>query len=161
MIRHSIPTARYQNFITAEAEAAKDYIVKASYPVVVKAAGLAGGRGSIVPSSTEEALRAVDDILVHQRFGREAGSALVVKQYLEGPEVSILTLSDGNGHTWTFPTLQDHKRMYDGDKGLNTGGLGAYGPTPFVTPSLMDEIEKSIIQPALKGLLSEGIPILF
>ncbi|KAF3057143.1 Bifunctional purine biosynthetic protein ADE1 [Daldinia childiae] len=157
MIRHDIPTAQYQSFTAAGVKAAKDYILKAPYPVVVKAAGLAGGRGSIIPSSKEEALQAVDDILVHQKFGPEAGSSVVIEEYLEGTEVSILTLSDYNGHTWTFPTLQDHKRMHDGDIGPNTGGLGAYGPTPFVTPSLMKEIEKSIVQPALEGLLFEGL----
>jgi phosphoribosylamine--glycine ligase/phosphoribosylformylglycinamidine cyclo-ligase len=142
MRKHDIPTAQYQNF--EDFEAAKKHILQVQHPVVIKASGLAAGKGVILPSSKDEAFQAIEDILVRRKFGT-AGSAVVVEEYLDGQEISILTLSDGS-HTWSFPPGQDHKRIYDGDKGLNTGGMGVYTPTPFVTPEIMEEIQNSIIR---------------
>lgn len=152
MRRHNIPTAQYQNF--ENFEAAKKHVLQVRYPVVIKASGLAAGKGVILPSSKDEAFQALEDILVGHKFGT-AGSAVVVEEYLDGQEISILTLSDGS-YTWSFPPGQDHKRIYDGDRGLNTGGMGVYAPTPFVTPEIMKEIQNSIIRPTFEGLHSEG-----
>jgi phosphoribosylamine-glycine ligase len=152
MTRHTIPTARYQSF--SDLKAAKDHIHQVDYRVVIKASGLAAGKGVIIPSSTDEALEGLEDILEKRKFG-DAGSSVVVEEYLEGQEISVLTLSDGS-HTWSFPPGQDHKRAYDGDKGLNTGGMGVYAPTPFVTPSVMQEIDRLILHPTFEGLRLEG-----
>jgi phosphoribosylamine--glycine ligase / phosphoribosylformylglycinamidine cyclo-ligase len=138
MNRHNIPTARYQNF--NDLKAAKNHILEVQYPVLIKASSLATGKVVILPPSNDEALQALEDILVQRKFGA-AGSSVVIEEYLKGQEINVLTLSDSN-HTWSFPPGQNHKRAYDGDKGLNTGGMGVYAPTPFVTLSIMDEIKE-------------------
>ncbi|KAF2231581.1 phosphoribosylamine-glycine ligase [Viridothelium virens] len=152
MRRHNIPTARYENF--NDLEAAKRHVLQIGYRVVIKASGLAAGKGVILPSSTYEAVKALEDILVNRVFGA-AGSSVVVEECLEGQEISIHTLSDGT-HTWSFPPGQDHKRVHDGDRGLNTGGMGVYTPTPFVTPPMMQDIETLILEPTFEGLRLEG-----
>lgn len=152
MQRHFIPTARYQNF--SDFEAAKKHLLEVQYRVVIKASGLAAGKGVILPLTTDQALQALADIMVHRKFGA-AGTSVVIEEYLEGEEISVLTLSDGR-HTWSFPPGQDHKRIHDGDRGPNTGGMGVYAPTPFVTPAVMEEIEKTILEPTFEGLRSEG-----
>ncbi|KAL9080405.1 MAG: hypothetical protein Q9157_000790 [Trypethelium eluteriae] len=152
MRRHNIPTARYENF--NDLEAAKRHVLQIGYRVVIKASGLAAGKGVILPSSTYEAVKALEDILGNRVFGA-AGSSVVVEECLEGQEISIHTLSDGT-HTWSFPPGQDHKRVHDGDRGLNTGGMGVYTPTPFVTPPMMQDIETLILEPTFEGLRLEG-----
>lgn len=156
MRRHKIPTARYQNF--NDLEAASDYVRTINSPIVIKASGLPAGKGVILPSSTEEAVQALEDILVKRKFG-DAGSSVVIEEYLDGQEISILTLSDSST-TWSFPPGQDHKRIYDGDRGLNTGGMGIYAPAPFVTPGIMEEIETTILKPTFEGLRAEGDDLL-
>lgn len=152
MKRHGIPTAHYESF--SDYNAAKKYVMEISHPVVIKASGLAAGKGVILPADREEALQALDDIMLKQRFG-EAGSSVVIEEFLEGQEISILTLSDGS-HTWSFPPGQDHKRVGDGNRGPNTGGMGVCAPLPFVTSDVIEEIESKILQPTFAGLKSEG-----
>jgi phosphoribosylamine--glycine ligase len=157
MQRHKIPTAQYRHF--SDYQAAKEYLCAVLYRVVIKASGLAAGKGVILPSTMAEATEALEDIMVRGKFG-SAGSSIVVEEYLEGEEVSVLTLSDGS-HTWSFPPGQDHKRIEDGNKGPNTGGMGVYAPTLFVTAAMMEEIERTILKPTFEGLKSEGdcIPV--
>jgi phosphoribosylamine--glycine ligase / phosphoribosylformylglycinamidine cyclo-ligase len=152
MRRHGIPTAYYQNF--SQYQPAKDYIAAISYPIVIKVSGLAAGKGVILPSTKEEAIEALGDIMLRGKFG-SAGSSIVIEEYLEGDEISVLTFSDGI-HTWSFAPGQDHKRISEGDRGLNTGGMGVYAPTPLVTPEIMTDIEERILKPTFQGLKSEG-----
>lgn len=148
MRKHNIPTARYQNF--NELEATNDYVRTIDCPIVIKASGPAVGKGVILPSSTKDALQALEDILVKRKFG-DAGSSVVIEEYGDRQEISILTLSDCYT-TWSFPPGQDHKRIYDGDRCLTLGGMGDYAPAPFVTPSIMEEIEKTILKPTFEGI---------
>ena len=122
MLRHSIPTARYQKF--SDVELAERYINEVSYDVVVKASGLAAGKGVIIPESKFEAVSAVKEMILGRKFG-ESGLEVVIEEFLDGEELSILTFSDGENFK-SLPAAQDHKRVYDGDKGPNTGGLGCY-----------------------------------
>jgi phosphoribosylamine--glycine ligase/phosphoribosylformylglycinamidine cyclo-ligase len=152
MQRHNIPTAKYQNF--DDFDQAKRYVHSLPGPMVIKASGLAAGKGVVLPKSETEAIEALEDIMLHGKFGT-AGASVVIEEYLEGNEISILTLSDGIS-TWSFPAGQDHKRIYDGDQGPNTGGMGVYAPTPFVSTVLMTEIEANILKPTFAGLEAEG-----
>ncbi|MCJ1349790.1 hypothetical protein MMC31_008031, partial [Peltigera leucophlebia] len=152
MRRHGIPTANYQNF--SQYQPAKDYIAAISSRLVIKVSGLAAGKGVILPSTKEEAVEALENIMLRGSFG-SAGSSIVIEEYLEGDEISVLTFSDG-AHTWSFPPGQDHKRIFEGDRGLNTGGMGVYAPTPLVTPEIMTDIEERVLKPTFQGLKSEG-----
>jgi phosphoribosylamine---glycine ligase len=152
--RHGIPTASYGRF--AEEAAAKDFIRRRGAPVVVKADGLAAGKGVVVAATVEEALEAVDAAMVERRFGG-AGTELVVEEFLEGEEASFFALVDG-AHAIPFGAAQDHKRVGDGDTGPNTGGMGAYGPAPAVTPAVQEEIMARIVRPTIAGMAAEGRP---
>jgi phosphoribosylamine--glycine ligase len=154
MKRHNILTAKHEVF--NDFEKAKVYIEKHSLPIVVKASGLALGKGVIIAQTKEEAMEALQEILVDKIFG-SSGNEVVIEEYLEGTEISIHALSDGK--SWKMlPASQDHKRIYDGDAGPNTGGMGTIAPLPFVDDALMAQIEKEIVAPAIIGMAKEGKP---
>jgi len=154
MRRYNIPSAEYKAFYSpAEAEG---YIRLKGAPIVVKADGLAAGKGVIVATSTDEALEAIDLIMRKRAFG-DAGNRVVVEECLKGEEASFMAFSDGETVV-PMASSQDHKRVFDGDKGLNTGGMGAYSPAPVVTPELEDRIMREIMLPTVRGMKNEGIP---
>lgn len=154
MTKHNIPTARYGIF-NNHSEAIS-YIESVDFPVVIKASGLAAGKGVIVPETKAETFAAVDSILVKRNFGA-AGDIVVIEEHLVGPEISVMAFTDGHTVIPMLP-VQDHKRLLDGDHGPNTGGMGAYAPATLCTPSLMEEIQNTILQPAVDGLHHEGSP---
>lgn len=155
MKKHGIPTATYQNF--TDYEEAKRYVQNCNTKVVIKASGIAAGKGVIIPENKDEALLALKEIMVDRNFGA-AGSEVVVEEYLEGDELSILCISDGYSYVY-LPPAQDHKRVGNGDTGLNTGGMGAYAPAPLATPSLLSKIEKTILKPSIDGMRKDGYPM--
>lgn len=150
--KYGIPTAKYRTF--TDPSAAKEYIKEQGVPIVVKADGLAAGKGVIVAMTLDEALEAVDSMLVNDAFG-SAGCRVVIEEYLEGEEVSFFALVDGE-NAIPLESAQDHKRVGDGDTGPNTGGMGAYSPAPILTKELQDVVMKSIIFPTVKGMSAEG-----
>ncbi|MHB8170187.1 MAG: phosphoribosylamine--glycine ligase [Thermincolia bacterium] len=152
MIKYNIPTAKYAKF--TEAQAAIDYIKANGAPIVVKADGLAAGKGVIVAMDEKTAIDAVKDIMESKVFG-ESGNVVVIEEYLEGEEVSILAFTDGETVVPMVPS-QDHKRVFDGDEGPNTGGMGAYSPAPVYTPELHETALRDILIPTIKGMASEG-----
>jgi phosphoribosylamine---glycine ligase len=152
--RYDIPTARYRRF--TDVDAAKAYARSEGAPIVVKADGLAAGKGVTVAMSLAEAEAAIDDALVANRFGA-AGAEVVIEEFLEGEEASFFVLSDGK-HALPLASAQDHKRAFDGDKGPNTGGMGAYSPAPCVTQEIADEVMARIIRPTLDGMAKDGHP---
>ncbi|MGH8494939.1 MAG: phosphoribosylamine--glycine ligase [Gammaproteobacteria bacterium] len=152
--RHCIPTAAWRSF--TELEAALVYIRERGAPLVVKADGLAAGKGVVVAESIAEAERAATDMLAHSAFGA-AGRKIVIEEALRGEEASFIVMA-GGGHVLPLATSQDHKRRDDGDSGPNTGGMGAYSPAPVVTPELRARILHDVIEPALQGLAAEGAP---
>jgi len=154
MQRHGIPTARYE--VCDDFAAARRAIEAHGAPVVVKADGLAAGKGVVVAETVHEALAAARAALVERRYGA-AGSRLVVEQFLEGEEASFIVLADGR-HALALATSQDHKRLGDGDRGPNTGGMGAYSPAPVVTPHVHARVMREIVQPAIAALAAEGTP---
>jgi phosphoribosylamine--glycine ligase len=154
MARHGLPTARYRTF-TAPAEA-KAYVDAQGAPIVVKADGLAAGKGVVVAMTREEAHGAIDAMLTDQRLG-EAGARVVIEEFLEGEEASFIVMSDGV-HVLPLATSQDHKRLRDGDQGPNTGGMGAYSPAPVVTPKIHARVMREIILPAVQGMAKDGTP---
>ena len=154
--RHGIPTAAFEVFGPSHVAAAREYIVRAARPLVIKADGLAAGKGVVVAQTTEEALHAVDRMLVQGAFG-DAGRTVIVEEVLLGEEVSFHVVSDGERFV-ALPPAQDHKRVFDGDRGPNTGGMGAYAPAPLVTDALHDAIVSRVIEPTLAGLAREGTP---
>ena len=153
LFRHRIPTAGYQSF--TEARAAHAYVDAKGAPIVVKADGLAAGKGVVVAATTDEAHAAIDRLLVERSMG-DAGSRLVIEDHLDGEEVSFIVLADGEA-SLTLATTQDHKRLRDGDEGPNTGGMGAYSPAPIVTPALHARIVREIVTPTVRGLARDGI----
>ena len=152
MARHKIPTARYAAF--SNFEEALAYLQTVDYPVVIKASGLAAGKGVILPETAEEAESALEAILVKNEFDA-AGYEIVIEERLNGQEVSLMAFTDG---TTVAPMVsaQDHKRLLDGDRGPNTGGMGAYAPAPVFTKELLQEALESVLKPAVNGLRSEG-----
>ncbi len=152
--KYSIPTGSYRHF--NQIEDARSYINDKGAPIVVKADGLAAGKGVTVAKSVEEALAAAEDALVGDRFGN-AGASIVVEEYLVGEELSIFALCDGD-NVLMLPSAQDHKAVGDGDIGPNTGGMGAYSPAPIMTDLLRAEIEDKIISRTVSAMKSEGIP---
>jgi phosphoribosylamine--glycine ligase/phosphoribosylglycinamide formyltransferase/phosphoribosylformylglycinamidine cyclo-ligase/phosphoribosylamine--glycine ligase/phosphoribosylformylglycinamidine cyclo-ligase len=154
MARHSIPTAAYANF--TDYAAAIAYVETCGHRVVVKASGLAAGKGVLMPETVEEAKEAVRQMMVDEAFG-SAGSEIVIEEFMEGEEASILAFVDGF-NVVCCPAAQDHKRIGEGDTGLNTGGMGAYCPAPAVTAALAQRIEREIVQPCVDGLRKEGRP---
>lgn len=154
MVKHGIPTAKYQSFTDAE-EAVK-YIETADHDaLVVKASGLAAGKGVIVAADKQEAIAAVREMLVDKKFGA-AGSRIVVEELIAGEEISVLAFVDGESVAM-MPPAQDHKRLKDYDQGLNTGGMGAYCPCPLITEQQMEMVKKEVLQRAVDGLKKEGI----
>jgi phosphoribosylamine--glycine ligase len=154
MKKNNIPTAKFEIF--DDAEKAIKYVKAINHQVVIKADGLASGKGVIVCNSTEEALSAVDTILVKKTFG-DAGNRIIVEERIDGVEASYISLSDGN-FAISMATSQDHKRIYDNDKGPNTGGMGAYSPTPLIDESLGKKIQKNIIDKTIDAMKNEQIP---
>lgn len=153
MERHGIPTARAGTF--SEEKAAKRFAASLDGLCAVKADGLALGKGVLICSSVVEANKAIDDILVNKAFGR-AGARVVIQEFLEGTEISLHALCDGKTAR-LFPTAQDHKRAQDGDTGPNTGGMGTYSPTPFLSETELREVGNAILNPWLQGCAAEGI----
>ncbi len=154
MTRHGIPTARYQTF--TDAAAAHAYLEREGAPIVIKADGLAAGKGVVVASTLAQAHAAVDDMLVGNRMGA-AGARVVIEEFLSGEEASFIVMVDGR-HVLPLATSQDHKRLLDGDAGPNTGGMGAYSPAPVVTPEIHARVLREIIHPTVAGMARDGIP---
>jgi len=152
LARHNIPTADYQNF--TEVEPAISYLRKKGAPIVVKADGLAAGKGVIVAETLAQAEEAVQDMLSGNAFG-EAGCRVVIEEFLDGEEASFIVIADGK-NILPMATSQDHKRVGDGDTGPNTGGMGAYSPAPVVTPEIHAQIMEQVIEPTVKGMAAEG-----
>lgn len=152
--RHNIPTAFYDVF--TEVDAAKAYITQHGAPIVIKADGLAAGKGVIVAMSNEEAFEAIDDMLAGNKFG-DAGSRVVVEQFLAGEEASFICMIDGN-NILPMATSQDHKRIFEQDQGPNTGGMGAYSPAPVVTPAVFDRVIEQVMRPTVDGMAADGHP---
>ncbi|WP_392552614.1 phosphoribosylamine--glycine ligase [Orbus wheelerorum] len=152
LARHKIPTAEYQNF--TEIEPALSYLRQKGAPIVIKADGLAAGKGVIVAMTLQEAEDAVQDMLAGNAFG-EAGHRVVIEEYLDGEEASFIVMVDGQ-HIEPMATSQDHKRVGDKDSGLNTGGMGAYSPAPVVTDDVFERVMKQIIYPTVAGMAAEG-----
>jgi phosphoribosylamine--glycine ligase len=154
MLRHGIPTARYASF--ERAADAKAYVAEHGAPIVVKADGLAAGKGVVVATQVSEANEAIDAMLLANRLGG-AGARVVIEECLEGEEASFIVICDGR-NALALATSQDHKRLRDGDQGPNTGGMGAYSPAPVVTPKLHARVMREIIQPTLQGMAQDGLP---
>ena len=154
MVRHGIPTARFATF--TEVSAAKAYVRANGAPVVVKADGLAAGKGVVVAASVEEAEHALDAMLGQRKLGA-AGARVVIEEHLAGEEASFIVMCDGT-HVLPLATSQDHKRLLDGDRGPNTGGMGAYSPAPVVTPGVHARIMREIILPTVAGMAKDGSP---
>ena len=154
MKRNYIPTATFETF--EDAQKAIEYVESINHPVVVKADGLAAGKGVIVCNSTAEALSAVDTILVKKTFG-DAGNRIIIEERIDGVEASYIALSDGN-FAISMATSQDHKRIYDNDMGPNTGGMGAYSPTPLIDESMGEIIQKNIVDKTIDAMKNEQIP---
>ncbi|KAK6878445.1 Bifunctional purine biosynthetic protein PUR2,5 [Candida tropicalis] len=155
MDKHNIPTARFQNF--TDVNKAKEHIEKIDYKIVLKADGIAAGKGVLIPETKEEALQGLNEIMVDKNFG-DAGNEIVIEEFLEGDELSILTITDGYSF-YNLPAAQDHKRIGDGDKGLNTGGMGAYAPAPIATQDVLKKINEQIIKPTIDGMRKDGFPM--
>lgn len=153
MQKYGIPTAEFHTF--EDPQRAKNFIKDFGVPVVIKADGLASGKGVFVCKSYEEALRAIDNLMIKKALG-EAGSKVVVEEFLEGEEASYIVMLNGDSYV-PLPTSQDHKRLLDGDKGPNTGGMGAYSPNTFVDEATEKAIRELIIERVIKGLREEGI----
>lgn len=152
--RHNIPTAAYQNF--TDRDAAKVYVRQQPLPIVIKADGLAAGKGVIIAETLEQADSAIDDMLAGNRFG-EAGHRVVIEEFLQGEEASFIVMVDGKDAV-AFASSQDHKARDNGDKGPNTGGMGAYSPAPVVTPTVHDWVMQHVIKPTVDGMAAEGHP---
>lgn len=153
MKRHGIPTAEYRSF--TDVFAARRYIEEKGAPIVVKADGLAAGKGVVVAATVDEAKAAVDAMLIGNRIGA-AGARVVIEEFLAGEEASFIVMSDGR-HVLALATSQDHKRLRDGDCGPNTGGMGAYSPAPVVTPQLHGKVLREIILPTIRGMAEDGM----
>ena len=154
MLRHGIPTAAYATF--TDAGAAHDYVDQQGAPIVIKADGLAAGKGVVVAMSLDEAHAAIDAMLADNKLG-SAGARVVIEEFLTGEEASFIVMVDGK-HILPLATSQDHKRLLDGDQGPNTGGMGAYSPAPVVTPEIHARAMREIIAPTVAGMASDGIP---
>ncbi|MCI6100212.1 MAG: phosphoribosylamine--glycine ligase [Selenomonas sp.] len=152
MKKYGIPTAKYEVF--TDAEAAKAYVKQEGAPIVIKADGLAAGKGVIVAMTLDEALAAVSDIMEDQEFGA-AGNRVVIEEFMEGEEASLLCFTDGETIV-PMISSQDHKRAYDGDKGPNTGGMGTYAPAPVMTPAMIEATKEKILKPVIAAMKQEG-----
>ena len=154
LARHNIPTAAYSNF--TDIDAAVEYVRQCGTPIVIKADGLAAGKGVIIAQTQDEAEATIRDMLSGNKFG-DAGSRVVIEQFLRGEEASFIVMVDGE-HVLPFATSQDHKARDDGDRGPNTGGMGAYSPAPVVTAEIHDRVMQQVIMPTVRGMAAEGNP---
>lgn len=154
MVRHNIPTAAYATF--SDAKLAHEYITQQGAPIVIKADGLAAGKGVVVAMSDKEAHDAIDMMLADNKLGA-AGARVVIEEFLEGEEASFMVMVDGK-NILALATSQDHKRLLDGDQGPNTGGMGAYSPAPVVTPEIHARVLREVIRPTVEGMAKDGIP---
>lgn len=152
MVKYGVPTAAYGTF--SDFEEAKSYIEKQGAPIVVKADGLALGKGVVVAETVEQAVEAVQEMLLDNKFG-DSGARVVIEEFLDGEEFSLFAFVNGDKF-YIIPTAQDHKRAYDGDKGPNTGGMGAYAPVPHLPQSVVAQSIETIVKPVLKGMIAEG-----
>jgi len=152
--KHNIPTAAYESF--TDRDAAVEYLNKQSFPIVIKADGLAAGKGVVIADDLEQAIKTVDDMLMDNRFG-DAGARIVIEEFLTGEEASFIVMCDGN-NVLPLATSQDHKARDDGDTGPNTGGMGAYSPAPIVDDAMHDKVMKTIIEPTIQGMKNAGTP---
>lgn len=155
MAMHKIPTAAYESFTEGSLEAGKQFLETLQPPYVLKADGLAAGKGVLILEDLEEAKSELENMLANQKFGK-AGSTVVIEEFLDGIELSVFVLTDGENYV-TLPTAKDYKRIGEGDKGLNTGGMGAISPVPFVDDLFMNKIDERIIKPTINGLKEEKI----
>ena len=156
MVKYGVPTAAYGTF--SDFEEAKSYIEKQGAPIVVKADGLALGKGVVVAETVEQSVEAAHDMLLDNKFG-DSGARVVIEEFLDGEEFSLFAFVNGDKF-YILPTAQDHKRAYDGDKGPNTGGMGAYAPVPHLPKSVVEQSIETIIKPVLEGMIAEGRPYL-
>lgn len=156
MVKYGVPTAGYETF--SDFEAAKAYIEEQGAPIVVKADGLALGKGVVVAETVDEAIAAAHDMLLDNKFG-DSGARVVIEEFLSGEEFSLFAFVNGEDF-YLMPTAQDHKRAFNDDKGPNTGGMGAYAPVPHLPASALDQSVREIIRPVLKGMIAEGRPYL-
>ena len=155
MIKYGIPTADYKIFNREQHTEALNYLKKEIYPIVIKVSGLAAGKGVTIATNFENARNTVEEIFIKNNFGI-SGEKIVIEQFLEGEEVSILVVTDGDKYK-ILPSSQDHKRIFDNDLGANTGGMGAYSPAPIASNSVIKKIEDEVIKPTLFGLQSENL----
>jgi phosphoribosylamine--glycine ligase len=154
LVRHGIPTGAYEGF--SDAAAAHRYVDAHGAPIVVKADGLAAGKGVVVATTKDEAHAAIESMLVENRMG-DAGARVVIEEFLAGEEASFIVMCDGE-HVLPLATSQDHKRLKDDDEGPNTGGMGAYSPAPVVTPALHARVVREIVTPTVRGMAKDGLP---
>lgn len=154
MVRHGIPTAEYASF--TDIDAAKAYLNRVPFPLVLKADGLAAGKGVVIADTPEAAIETLDVMMVDKAFG-DAGQKVVIESFLEGEEASFIVMSDGD-NILPMATSQDHKARDEGDRGPNTGGMGAYSPAPVVTPERHERIMAEVIRPAIEGMKKDGVP---
>ncbi|MCG2429987.1 phosphoribosylamine--glycine ligase [Aequorivita xiaoshiensis] len=155
MMQHNIPTAAYESFTVESLEAGKIFLEQLNPPYVLKADGLAAGKGVLILNDLDEAKQELENMLTHSKFG-EASSKVVIEEFLDGIELSVFVLTDGKNYK-VLPTAKDYKRIGEGDTGLNTGGMGAISPVPFVDEELMNKIEDRIVKPTVNGLSEENI----
>ena len=155
MIKHNIPTAAYQSFTKDTLEEGYQFLETLSAPYVLKADGLAAGKGVLIPETLEEAKESLKEMLADAKFG-DASSKVVIEEHLKGIELSVFVLTDGVSYK-ILPSAKDYKRIGEGDKGLNTGGMGAISPVPFVDRFFIEKVEREIIKPTIKGLVEENI----
>ncbi len=155
MQRHAIPTAQYQTFKSLQP--ALNHLHQVGAPIVIKASGLAGGKGAVVCMTQSEAEAAVESMLGPKAVFGSAGSEVVIEEFMEGEEASVFALTDGESFV-VLPSAQDHKRIGDGDVGPNTGGMGAYSPAPIMSAEMLEKVSRTIISPTLQGMRQEGIP---
>jgi phosphoribosylamine--glycine ligase len=156
MVKYGVPTAAYATF--SDFEQAKAYIEEQGAPIVVKADGLALGKGVVVAETVDQAVDAAREMLLDNKFG-DSGARVVIEEFLDGEEFSLFAFVNGDTF-YIMPTAQDHKRAYDGDKGPNTGGMGAYAPVPHLSDTLISQSIETIVKPVLKGMIAEGRPYL-
>lgn len=156
MVKYGVPTAAYATF--SDFEQAKAYIEEQGAPIVVKADGLALGKGVVVAKTVDQAVDAAREMLLDNKFG-DSGARVVIEEFLDGEEFSLFAFVNGDTF-YIMPTAQDHKRAYDGDKGPNTGGMGAYAPVPHLSEALINQSIETIVKPVLKGMIAEGRPYL-
>lgn len=155
MIRHGVPTARYQSFTKATCEAGKKFLEGLQPPFVLKASGLAAGKGVLIIDSIIEAKQELENMLLNAKFG-EASETVVIEEFLHGIELSVFVLTDGKSYK-ILPAAKDYKRIGEGDTGLNTGGMGAVSPVPFADEAFIKKVEDLVVKPTINGLLKDGI----